>query len=92
LITGSLGGIGFATARALATHGCSVTLNGVAPPEVIEARPTELRNTALIGLTRTVALGQWRWRRREPVSPAMRPARHGVDTRYRLALAPGNAA
>jgi NAD(P)-dependent dehydrogenase (short-subunit alcohol dehydrogenase family) len=30
LVTGSLGGIGFATAKALAVHGCDVMLNGLA--------------------------------------------------------------
>jgi 3-hydroxybutyrate dehydrogenase len=44
LVTGSLGGIGFATARALAEQGCAITLNGFAAPEVIEARLTELRD------------------------------------------------
>ena len=43
LITGSLGGIGFATAKALAGLGCDITLNGFASAEVIEARLTELR-------------------------------------------------
>jgi 3-hydroxybutyrate dehydrogenase len=43
LITGSLGGIGFATAKALAALGCDITLNGFAPPEVIDARLNELR-------------------------------------------------
>jgi len=43
LITGSLGGIGFATAKALAGLGCAVTLNGFAGPEVIEARLTDLQ-------------------------------------------------
>ncbi len=44
LITGSLGGIGFATAKALAELGCAVTLNGFADEETIDARLTELRN------------------------------------------------
>ena len=43
LITGSLGGIGFATAKALAGLGCDVMLNGFGPPETIEARVEELR-------------------------------------------------
>ena len=42
LVTGSLGGIGFATAKALAERGCDVTLNGFAAPEVIDARLGEL--------------------------------------------------
>ena len=42
LITGSLGGIGFATAKALAALGCDIVLNGFAPPDVIAARVTEL--------------------------------------------------
>jgi NAD(P)-dependent dehydrogenase (short-subunit alcohol dehydrogenase family) len=41
LITGSLGGIGFATAKALAEQGCDITLNGFAAPETIEARLTD---------------------------------------------------
>jgi 3-hydroxybutyrate dehydrogenase len=43
LITGSLGGIGFATAKALAELGCAITLNGFAEPEVVEGRLAELR-------------------------------------------------
>ena len=43
LITGSLGGIGFATARALARMGCNITLNGFATGDVIEDRLNELR-------------------------------------------------
>jgi 3-hydroxybutyrate dehydrogenase len=43
LITGSLGGIGFATAKALAALGCDITLNGFAAPEVIESCLAELR-------------------------------------------------
>jgi 3-hydroxybutyrate dehydrogenase len=43
LITGSLGGIGFATAKTLAGLGCDITLNGFAAPEIIEARLAELR-------------------------------------------------
>jgi 3-hydroxybutyrate dehydrogenase len=42
LITGSLGGIGFATAKALAGLGCDITLNGFAAADVIEARLAEL--------------------------------------------------
>jgi 3-hydroxybutyrate dehydrogenase len=43
LVTGSLGGIGFATAKALAALGCDITLNGFAAPEVIESCLSELR-------------------------------------------------
>lgn len=42
LITGSLGGIGFATARALAAQGCNVMLNGFADPATIQARVADL--------------------------------------------------
>jgi len=42
LITGSLGGIGFATAKALAALGCNITLNGFASADVIDARLAEL--------------------------------------------------
>lgn len=42
LITGSLGGIGFATAKALGTLGCDITLNGFAPDSVIAERLAEL--------------------------------------------------
>src|ERR1700760_1845916 len=43
LITGSLGGIGFAPARRLAALGGAITLNGLAGPELIEARLADLR-------------------------------------------------
>ena len=43
LVTGSLGGIGFATAKSLAESGYDITLNGFAPAELIEARLLELR-------------------------------------------------
>ncbi|MDR3537037.1 MAG: SDR family oxidoreductase [Acetobacteraceae bacterium] len=43
LVTGSLGGIGFATARTLAGLGCNVMLNGFAPQETIDARVADLR-------------------------------------------------
>jgi 3-hydroxybutyrate dehydrogenase len=42
LITGSLGGIGFATARALAEQGFAITLNGFAATDIIEGRLAEL--------------------------------------------------
>ncbi len=42
LITGSLGGIGFATAKALAALGCDIMLNGFASADVIEARTAEI--------------------------------------------------
>lgn len=42
LITGSLGGIGWATAQALAAQGCNVMLNGFAEAETIRARQEEL--------------------------------------------------
>ena len=45
LITGSLGGIGFEIADALARKGCSVLINGFAQPEVIEAQLNLLRAT-----------------------------------------------
>lgn len=43
LITGSLGGIGFATAKALAALGCDIMLNGFGPEETIAARIAELQ-------------------------------------------------
>ncbi len=42
LVTGSIGGIGLATARALAAQGCAVMLNGFAEPAAIEARREEI--------------------------------------------------
>jgi 3-hydroxybutyrate dehydrogenase len=45
LVTGSLGGIGFATARALAAQGAAVMLHGLADPATVEARVSELRAT-----------------------------------------------
>jgi 3-hydroxybutyrate dehydrogenase len=43
LITGSLGGIGFATAKALAGLGCDVMLNGFADADTIAARVAEIQ-------------------------------------------------
>jgi len=43
LITGSLGGIGFATAKGLAQQGCNVMLNGFAPDALIRDRLAELQ-------------------------------------------------
>jgi 3-hydroxybutyrate dehydrogenase len=43
LVTVSLGGIGFATARALAGLGCDVMLNGFAAGGTIASRLTELK-------------------------------------------------
>ena len=45
LITGSLGGIGFACARALAQAGASVMLHGLADPATVEARLADLSAT-----------------------------------------------
>ena len=45
LITGSLGGIGFATAMALAGQGANIMLNGFAEPEIIRDRQAELEKT-----------------------------------------------
>ncbi|MEA2740543.1 MAG: 3-hydroxybutyrate dehydrogenase [Acetobacteraceae bacterium] len=44
LITGSLDGIGFATAKALADAGCAITLNGFAAPEFVDDRVAALRD------------------------------------------------
>ena len=43
LVTGSLGGIGFAIAKALAQQGCNVMLNGFAPNETVQARLGDLQ-------------------------------------------------
>lgn len=43
LVTGSLGGIGFATAKALAGLGCDVMLNGFADADTIAARVGEIQ-------------------------------------------------
>jgi 3-hydroxybutyrate dehydrogenase len=43
LITGSLDGIGFAVAQALASKGCAVMLNGFGDDEVIRSRVQQLR-------------------------------------------------
>lgn len=42
LITGSLGGIGFATAKALGQQGANVMLNGIASEDTVRARVAEL--------------------------------------------------
>ena len=42
LITGSVGGIGFATAKALAREGCNVVLNGFAEADTVAARQREI--------------------------------------------------
>ena len=47
LVTGSLGGIGFATAKALAAQGCNVMLNGFADAATIDARQSELRELGI---------------------------------------------
>jgi 3-hydroxybutyrate dehydrogenase len=43
LITGSTGGIGFATARSLAAESCNVMLNGFADADAVAARINELQ-------------------------------------------------
>jgi 3-hydroxybutyrate dehydrogenase len=43
LITGSFGGIGLATAKALAAPGCDITLKGFASAEVIDPRLAAIR-------------------------------------------------
>src|SRR3978361_1883935 len=58
LITGSLGGIGFATAKALAAQGCAITLNGFAPQDVIDARLAELRELGVRARYHPAALRQ----------------------------------
>ena len=45
LITGSLGGIGFATASALAAQGANIMLNGFADADTIRGRQAELKAT-----------------------------------------------
>ena len=42
LITGSIGGIGYATAEALAAQGCNVMLNGFADADLIQAQRVRL--------------------------------------------------
>ena len=42
LITGSVGGIGFATAKALARQGCNIMLNGFADAGTVAARSSEI--------------------------------------------------
>lgn len=42
LITGSVGGIGFATARALAAQGCNIVLNGLADAESVSGRQRDI--------------------------------------------------
>jgi 3-hydroxybutyrate dehydrogenase len=47
LVTGSLGGIGFATARALALQGHNIMLTGLGMPDAAEQRLAELRQTGV---------------------------------------------
>lgn len=42
LVTGSIGGIGYATAQALAAQGCNIMLNGFADPREIEEKRSAL--------------------------------------------------
>jgi 3-hydroxybutyrate dehydrogenase len=42
LVTGSIGGIGYATAKALAAQGCNIMLNGFADPREIEEKRSGL--------------------------------------------------
>ena len=42
IISGPLGGIGFATVQALARQGCNITLNGFASQDIIDQRVTEI--------------------------------------------------
>jgi 3-hydroxybutyrate dehydrogenase len=44
IITGSVGGIGFTTAKALARGGCHIVLNGFASKETIDERLEQLRS------------------------------------------------
>jgi 3-hydroxybutyrate dehydrogenase len=46
LITGSLDGIGYAIAEALADKGCAVMLNGFGDAALVEARITHCGNEA----------------------------------------------
>src|SRR5687768_4449224 len=44
LITGSIDGIGYAIAEALARNGCSIMLNGFADPNLVKERQATLRS------------------------------------------------
>ena len=45
LITGSVAGLGYAIANALAAEGCNIVLNGIAPPDEAEAARAQLEGT-----------------------------------------------
>lgn len=48
LITGSVGGLGLATARALASQGCNIMLNGFADPHAVTQARNELQSTCSV--------------------------------------------
>ena len=57
LITGSLGGIGFATAKALAALGFDIMLNGFAPRDTVDARVAEIQALGLSPRRRSQTTG-----------------------------------
>ena len=62
LITGSIGGIGLAAARALAARGCAVMLNGLEPPEAARPALAGLRvGGQTLAITRPISRTRRRW-------------------------------
>lgn len=55
LVTGSTSGIGLGIARALADHGCSLTLNGFGDPDEIDALCAELADAGDVEVTYSAA-------------------------------------
>jgi NAD(P)-dependent dehydrogenase (short-subunit alcohol dehydrogenase family) len=90
LVTGSLGGIGFVSAKALAEPGCDVMLNGFGDADTIAARVHEIAATGARAATITPIRATRRksrpWSRppRAPMAP-----RHSDQQRRRSLLQRG---
>lgn len=50
LVTGSVAGLGYAVAEALAAAGCNIVLNGIVPAESVAAAPDDLARKSGVGV------------------------------------------